>query len=61
MLVELCARIYDTLDGVVNGVDGASKISHKLFENHLYGYNFIIPKLEIKQERKICTFVNNSL
>jgi hypothetical protein len=23
MLVELCARIYDTLDGFVNGVDGA--------------------------------------
>jgi hypothetical protein len=25
MLVELCARIYDTLDGLVNGVDGAFK------------------------------------
>jgi hypothetical protein len=25
MLVELCARNYDTLDGLINGADGAFK------------------------------------
>jgi hypothetical protein len=38
-----------------------SKISHKLFQNHLYGYNYVISKLETKRELKFGTFVNNSL
>jgi hypothetical protein len=39
-----------------------SKISHNVFQNHLYmGYNFIISKLETQWKSKICTFMNNSL
>jgi len=33
MLVELCARNYETLDGLVNGVDGIFEDFTKLFQN----------------------------
>jgi hypothetical protein len=57
----LCVRNYDILDGLENGADGAFKDFTQTFWNYLYEYNFIIPKLKIKQERKICKFMNNSL
>jgi hypothetical protein len=33
LLVGLCAKNYETLDGLVNGVDGYFKIIQKLFQN----------------------------
>jgi hypothetical protein len=33
MLVELCARNYETLDGLVNGVDEIFEDFTKLFQN----------------------------
>jgi hypothetical protein len=48
MLVELCARNYNTLDGLINGANGTFNDFTQTFSNHLYGHNFIIPKFETK-------------
>jgi hypothetical protein len=48
--------------GLVNGVNGTFKDFTQTFsKSFIYGYTFIIPKLETQQEPKICTFMNNSL
>jgi len=48
--------------GLINGVNGTFKdFAQTLSKSFIYGYNFIIPKLQTQQEAKVCTFMNNSL
>jgi hypothetical protein len=57
----LCARNYDTLDGLVNGADGTFKdITHISWKSFIW-IQFYNSKIENKTRWKICTFMNNSL
>ncbi len=48
--------------GLVNGVNGTFKDFTQTFsKSFIYGYNFIVSKLETQWEPKICTFMNNYL
>jgi hypothetical protein len=61
MLVKLCARNYDTLDGLVNGVDEAFKDFTQISWKSFIWIQFYNSKIENKTRTKFCTFMNNSL
>jgi hypothetical protein len=57
----MCMKLWHIRWSCKWRIDGNSNILHNFFKNHLYGYNFIISKLETQWKLKICTFMNNSL
>jgi hypothetical protein len=58
--MELCARNYETVDGLVNGADEIFEDFTKIFQNILFGYILIIIQLDIIHEFKIYKSMMNS-